>query len=310
MASVRDAFFNQIYECVKAGDDIYIITADLGAPSLDDFRKDFPERYISVGIAEQNLVTIAAGLALGGKKVIAYGLNPFPVTRAFDQVRSLMAELEIPVTLCALNAGLCSAECGYTHMPIEDMAMMRTLSNVKIMNPTDETIARKLAAETVVCNVPRFIRFDKSIAGTIYEEEDIDFERGFSIIGNKGQSKLGIITNGCYVKELNQWMQQSQNTDGIKLFDLYTLPVDEQALVDEIGKCQQMITIEENVLAGGLGSLLLEIMSDHEIMRPVKRMGLDTKKGYYHVFTNREYIRKDQFIDMDNIMKHIYSVLL
>lgn len=310
MASVRDAFFNQIYKCVQAGDDIYIISADLGAPSLDDFRKEFPERYISVGIAEQNLVTVAAGLALGGKKVIAYGLNPFPITRAFDQVRSLMAELEIPVTLCALNAGLCSAECGYTHMPIEDMAMMRTLSNIKIMNPTDETVARKLAEETAACNVPRFVRFDKSITGTIYEEDEIDFGRGFSIIGNKGQAKLGIITNGCYVKELNQWMRQCQDTDGIKLFDVYTLPVDEQALIGEIGKCQHIITIEENILAGGLGSLLLEIMSDHGIMKPIKRMGLDAKKGYYNVFTNREYIRKDQRIDMENIIKYIYRVLM
>lgn len=310
MASVRDAFFNQIYECVKAGDDIYVLTADLGAPSLDDFRKEFPERYVSVGIAEQNLVTVAAGLTLGGKKVIAYGLNPFPVTRAFDQVRSLMAELEIPVTLCALNAGLCSAECGYTHMPIEDMAMMRSLANVRIMNPTDETIARKLAVETAGCNVPRFIRFDKSIAGTIYEEEEIDFKRGFSVIGNKGQAKLGIITNGCYVKELNQWIRQSKDTDGIKLFDLYSLPVDERMLISEIGKCQQIITIEENVLAGGLGSLLLEILSDHGIKKPMKRMGLDTKKGYYNVFTNREYIRKDQRIDMENITKYIYSVLV
>ena len=113
MPTVRDSFFNEIYNQIRSDEDIYVITADLGAPSLDALRKDFPNRYISAGIAEQNLIEVSTGLAWTGKKVVAYGLNPFPITRAFDQVRCLMAELKVPFTLCALNAGLCSAESGY-----------------------------------------------------------------------------------------------------------------------------------------------------------------------------------------------------
>lgn len=309
MASVRDAFFNKIYELVQAGEDICVVTADLGAPGLDAFRHDFPDRYISVGIAEQNLVSVAAGLTLGRKKVVAYGLNPFPVTRAFDQIRSLMAELNIPVTLCALNAGLCSAECGYTHMPVEDMAMMRTLSNVRTVNPTDETMARKLAEETSFCTTPRFIRFDKSIHGRIYGKEEIDFERGFSVLGSQGASRLGIITSGCYVKELNQWMQESGEADEMKLIDLYALPVNEKQLLAEINKCGQLLTVEENMLAGGLGSLVLEIMSDAGMLKPVRRMGMDIKRGCYDVFTDREYIRKDQKIGMNDIVNNVRQAL-
>lgn len=309
MASVRDAFFNRLYECVRAGEDIYVLTADLGAPSLDQFRRDFPERYISVGIAEQSLVTVAAGLALGGKSVVAYGLNPFPITRAFDQIRCLMAELKIPVTLCALNAGLCSAECGYTHMPVEDLSMARTLSNVRFINPTDEVLARKLAEETSACKIPRIIRFDKSINGSVYNEGEIDFGRGFSVLGNQGAAKLGILASGCYVRELQQWMQQFPKADEIKLIDLYTLPVNEEKLLEEIRKCRQIFTIEEHVLAGGLGSLVLEILSDHGEGKPVKRMGLDVKKGYYEVFTDREYIRKDQKIDLGSIASQVQNAL-
>lgn len=105
MPSVRDKFFNTIFEMIKFGEDIYVVSADLGAPSLDDLRKYFPNRFINVGIAEQSLISISAGLAVSSKKVIAYGLNPFPVTRAYDQLRCLMGELKIPVTLCALNSG-------------------------------------------------------------------------------------------------------------------------------------------------------------------------------------------------------------
>ena len=95
MISVRDAFFNKIYDLVKSGEDIVIVTPDLGAPSLDEFRKNYPEKYVSVGIAEQNMISVAAGICLSGQNVIAYGLNPFPVTRAYDQIRSLMAELGV-----------------------------------------------------------------------------------------------------------------------------------------------------------------------------------------------------------------------
>lgn len=303
MVSVRDAFFTEIYDRVKGGDDIYIITADLGAPSLDDFRRDFPDRYISSGIAEQDLIQIAAGMTWGGCSVIAYGLNPFPVTRAFDQIRCLMAELKVPVTLCVLNAGLCSAECGYTHMPIEDMAMLRTLSNIEVYNPTDETISRMLARETQGYQKPRIIRFDKSIKGTLYTIPP-RFEKGFAVLGNQDEAELCVITTGCYTRELSQIYK---NNSKIKLIDLFKLPVDEVSLVSEILKCNQVITVEENVRSGGIGSMILEILSDHGILKQVRRYGLDLKNGYYDVFTDRKYIRKDQSINIEHLLDIIQN---
>lgn len=224
MASARDVFFTEIYNQVKKGEDIYIITADLGAPSLDDFRSDFPKRYISTGIAEQNLLSIAAGMAMSGLKVVAYGLNPFPITRAFDQIRCLMAELNIPFTLCVLNAGLCAAECGYTHMPIEDMAMLRTLSNIDIYNPSDETISEILAANTTSIHRPRIIRFDKAVSGSIFEESYIDFNKGFNVLGCKSEARIGLITNGTFTRELNQALGSRLGV--VKLIDLYKIPLD------------------------------------------------------------------------------------
>lgn len=299
MPSVRDAFFNEVYNLVKSGEDICIITADLGAPSLDDFRRDFPERYISVGIAEQSLISIASGLALGGKKVIAYGLNPFPITRAFDQVRCLMAELNIPITLCALNAGLCSAECGYTHMPVEDMAMMRTLGNVRTFNPTDETIAMKLAREMAECKYPRFIRFDKSLNGVLYSNEQVDFSDGFVCLKEGGHYDIGIITCGCYAKELRDW---ALIESGIQLIDIFEFPNNKEKLLDAIKACDAILTAEENVLSGGIGSYVLELLSDGSVYKPLKRLGLNFENGYYDVFTSRDYIRNGQDISIEKII--------
>ena len=305
MPSVRDAFFNEVYNLVKSGEDICIITADLGAPSLDDFRRDFPERYISVGIAEQSLISIASGLTLGGKKVIAYGLNPFPITRAFDQVRCLMAELNIPITLCALNAGLCSAECGYTHMPVEDLAMMKTLGNVRIFNPTDETIAMKLARETAECKYPRFIRFDKSLNGVLYSDEQVDFSDGFVCLKESGHYDIGIITCGCYAKELRDW---ALNESGTQLIDIFEFPNNKAKLLKTIESCDAILTVEENVLSGGIGSYILELLSDGRIYKPLKRLGLNFEKGYYDVFTSREYIRNNQNISIEKIISTAESL--
>lgn len=307
VASVRDAFFNEIYNLVKKGEDIYIITADLGAPSLDDFRRDFPDRYISVGIAEQNLITVAAGMALAGKKVIAYGLNPFPITRAFDQIRCLLSELKLPVTVCALNAGICAAECGYTHLPIEDMAMLRTLSNVEVYNPSDENVSIQLAHDTISHSIPRVIRFDKYINGIIYNSEQIDFDRGFSSLNKNGHADVCIVTNGIYVKELNYIFKGNDEYSNVKLIDLYKIPVDKNSLIKELMLCKKIVTVEENTKSAGLGSMILEILSDNKIERRIKRLGLNIPNGTYDVLTDRSFIRKDLGLDISNVLYEIYK---
>lgn len=303
MPTVRDSFFNEIYNQIRSDEDIYVITADLGAPSLDALRKDFPNRYISAGIAEQNLIEVSSGLAWTGKKVVAYGLNPFPITRAFDQVRCLMAELKVPFTLCALNAGLCSAESGYSHMPIEDFSMLRALSNVEIYNPSDEYISTQLAKQTSKLTLPRIIRFDKSISGYMYDY--VDFDKGFAVQGNDEYSKVGVVASGCYSKELSPICSKLN----IKLIDIFKFPFNESSLINELAKCEQIVTVEENVLKGGLGSSILELLSDFNLNKRVKRFGLNFTNGYYGVFTNKQFIRKDQLIDIDSLERNLSNLL-
>ncbi len=281
--NVRDVFFTEIENKAKQGEDLVITSADIGAPSLDAFRSNFGNRFVNVGIAEQNLIAVSAGLAFGGKKVIAYGLNPFPVTRAFDQVRNFMASMQIPITLTALNAGTCSAEAGYTHMPIENMSILRTLRNIKIINPSDETISRMLA-NVVMCELyPRYVQFDKYIDGIWYQEAEIDFEKGY-VIKKHGVQDTAIVTYGI-------WVQQCLST-GMEcdVVDCFSLPVDEELFVKDLSSYKHIITIEDGVLEGGIGSMVLEIFNQYRIDKRVTRLGLNRKNGYPKIYTNREMV--------------------
>ena len=304
MLSVRDAFFYSIYEQIKKGEDYYIITADLGAPSLDDLRKYYPDRYISVGIAEQSLIAISAGLAMAGHKVIAYGLNPFPVTRAYDQIKSVIAGMNIPITICGLNAGLCSAEAGYTHVPVEDFCMMRLLPNIEMYNPTDCTLAKLLGDTTGCMEYPRFIRFDKKLGEKIYEKDDINLSRGFAVFGNN-RAKVSIITLGIFVADMRRLADKYKNQ--IKVIDIFKMKPNEEKLAEEIAESKEILTVEENMLQGGIGSFLLEMLSDRKIIIPVSRIGVRLMP--YNVFTNRDYIQKDQQLDIEHIEKVIQKLI-
>ena len=294
--SVRDAFFDRIFELIQRGGDIVVVTPDLGAPSLDALREHYPDRYISVGIAEQSLISVAVGLALTGKRVVAYGLGPFPVTRAYDQVRCLLSEMDIPVTLCALNAGLCSAECGFTHVPVEDMGMIRILPNMRVYNPTDTSLSEIMADEVLTSNHPRYIRFEKNLRGGIYEPTKLDIMRGFTEYGVSGG--LGIVTCGIFVPEVrakvDELLAQGKR---VKVIDLFALPPDRDSLLRALMQCKALLTVEEQIVSCGIGAFILELLAENGVSMPLRRLGLRFENGYYDIFADRTYIRRDQGID-------------
>lgn len=298
---IRDIFFHEIYQQTRAGEDLVVVSADIGAPSLDDYRRDFPNRFINVGIAEQNLIAVSSGLQLAGKKVIAYGLNPFPVTRAFDQVRNIMASLQIPITLAALNAGTCSADAGYTHMPVENIAVLRTLRDIKIISPTDETIIKKLVKEIMGCPLPRYIQFDKFIEGRLYDWDDICFRKGF--VSNNKDSNIVIVANGIMAHNL---MKQDLPA---KIIDCFALPISEKEFVEEVCGCQQIITVEDGMVDGGIGSMVLEILNRFQIDIPVRKMGLRFENGYPDKYTNREMIFEEEKLSTMYIEQYINEMI-
>lgn len=290
---VRDRFFTDIYQYTRNGADVVICSSDLGAPSLDDFRRDFGNRFINVGIAEQNLISVAAGLQLTGKHVIGYSLNPFPVTRAYDQMRNILSSLRIPITVTALHAGTSNAEAGFTHLPIENISMMRNLRGVQIVNPTDEIIASRLADEVIKNPYPRYVQFDKELGDSIYEKDKIDFSKGF--VTNKFESDTIVIAYGYLARKCMRVI------DNAKVIDCFSLPVDDEPFVAEINHAKTIVTLDDGIITGGLGSMVMEIMNDYHIYAKLIRKGLQLKNGYPHQFMNRKTLLKSEGVDFENL---------
>ena len=303
LPSVRDAFFSEIYRMTEQGEDIVIVSADLGAPSLDEFRRKFPHRFVNVGIAEQNLLSVATGLALSGRHVIAFGLNPFPVTRAYDQLRNFLGDLRIPVTVAALNTGTCSAECGYTHMPLEDFAMVRMIPSIKMVNPSDTSIAQVAARELVTSSLPTYIRFDKFLTEAYYQESEVDFQKGFFEM--QASERFAVITTGNFSSMLKNRINTIKiQGESPSLFDCYAFPLDTDLLAERLKPFSCIVTLEDQTPCAGLGSLIMEVLSKHGIVKPIRSLGIESKYWEGRIM-NRNAIYDEMGYDIKSLEKRL-----
>ena len=293
----REFFFYKVYDLVKGGDDIVLVTPDLAAPSLDKFRIDFPDHYISVGVAEQSLISTACGLALGGKKVIAWGLNPFVVTRALDQIRNTVSLMDIPIIISGLHTGLSSAISGATHVVITDLSVIRTCSKISTFNPSDIYICNDIFDEVLRFKRPYYLRFDKDITYEI-ERMHYCFRDGFSVV-LEGSNEV-VLTTGYHVNICRQAIEQSQTNKA--LIDVFRIPCNKERLIEELKSYKQVITVEEHVLQGGFGSFILEVVADFGLCIPIKRIGIDIEKGYPDFFGNRDFFEHHFGLDRDSLI--------
>jgi len=146
--TMRDAFFNRVYELAKGDKNIMIVSADMGAPSIDKFRDNLKEQYVDTGIAEQNAVLVASGLALSGKKPFVYAIMPFVTTRVHEFAKLELGLMKLPVTIVGVGTGYSYDDSGPTHHTIEDISIMRAIPNLEILSPSDSNMASFFADKT------------------------------------------------------------------------------------------------------------------------------------------------------------------
>jgi len=301
--SQRDSFWNKVYELAREDTDVMIVSADMGAPALDKFRKDLSQQYVNTGIAEQNAVLVAAGLALEGKKVFAYAIAPFITYRCIEQIKLYLAAMKVPVTLVGVGSGISYDDSGPTHHTIEDISMLRVLPNFTIHNTTDSAMATALAEISCRMDKPNYVRLDRKMASDLYDENS-DFSVG--VASHREGSDLALVATGNMVyRALEVAEALAKEKVSASVTDVYSIPVNGPALLDAVGTAERIVTMEEHALPGGFGSAVLEVLSEQGRNTPVLRLGMDISESYCYKYGGREHMQGLYGLDTASVLGSI-----
>lgn len=290
----RDVFINVIFEAAKKDKDIVFLTADLGAKALDNFSKELPQQCLHVGISEQNMIDLAAGLSQMGKKVYCYAMAPFATLRCFEQIRVCLGAMKQPVTIIGVGVGYGYDDAGPTHYATEDLACMRTIAGMEIYTPADNVMTGKIADLTLRVPALRYIRLDRKALEPIYNI-NARAENGMHDM-LPGNETL-IMASGLMVHTALSFKKFSV----LDVYRIKPLAVDE--LMRICARHKHLVTLEEHFLAGGFGSAILEALNDAGVNRPVLRLG--SRHHYYFENGGRNYIHELAGIDEESVKKAI-----
>lgn len=276
---MRDAFFDQLYSIISRDRDVILLTDDQGAFGVQRIQEDYRDQYINVGIAEQNLVSVAAGLALGGKKPFIYGIATFMSLRCYEQIKVDLCALNLPVTIIGSGAGYTYSYDGPTHHAVQDVAVMRTLPEMSIYNPSDAVITSRIADIAYHSPGPKYVRIEKGQLPAIYSHTDT-FASGFHVL-RPGRDVMIVSTGVMVHKCLRVADALANRSVHAGVLDLYRVkPVDHEALLSALKDSGLLVTVEEHSIVGGVGSLVGEILLDGGLLVPLKRAGLPDRHAY------------------------------
>ena len=305
LKTMRDAFIEQVYERMNSNKNIFFLTADFGAPSLDKIREKFKDRFLNVGIAEQNLINIATGLALEGFTVYAYAIAPFITMRAYEQIRSnlsISSQIRpVNVNLIGVGAGISYDVSGPTHHCLEDISIMRLLRNIMVFSPSDWKLAKCFIDYSINIKAPKYIRFDSKPVSQIYSNiHSFNFENGFYELMQGG--KVCIVSTGYMTHMALKAAKRLQNVGIVDIFILK--PVNEKLLYETLKKYEFIITIEEAFInSGGLDSLISKVFFDNQSSLKLKRLGFNDK--YVFDLGSRDHLHRLHNLDEESIIRTV-----
>ena len=279
MIATRESYGKALAELGEKYKDVVVLDADLAAATKTiDFKKKFPERFFDVGIAEQDLMGTAAGLALGGKIPFASTFAIFASGRAYDQVRNTIAYSKLNVKIAATHAGITVGEDGASHQALEDISLMRSVPNMIVVSPADDKSTKWIIEEEINYNGPMYIRLARPATEEIYDE-NTKFELGKGIQHGDGEDATVIATGVTVAEALKAKEELAKDGINIRVVDIHTIkPIDKDLIVKCAKETKKMITVEDHSIIGGLGTAVCEVLSE-EYPTKVIRMGIKDEFG-------------------------------
>ncbi len=300
----RDVFIEAIKKKARQDKDIIFMSADFGAPALDSFRDDLPSQFIHCGISEQHMIDMAAGMALAGKKVYVYAMAPFITLRCIEQIKCSLALMDLPVTVISVGGGLGYADAGPTHYSTEDIACMRSLVGVEVISPCDELSTNAIAELTLRTPKLRVIRLERHALAPVYEG-GFSPSKGFNELSSG--ERVCILSYGHLLHRVQEAAVICEGKGvGVGVIDVFCVKPLSVELAEVLNTYQYIVTVEEHCSSGGFGSAILELLSDNDILKPVKRMALPER--YFFENGGRELLLNDFGLSISNIVDKVMSV--
>ena len=277
--ATRQSYGEALLELGKENENIVVLDADLStATKTSLFAKEFPNRFFDMGIAEQNMITTAAGMATCGKIPYASTFAVFAAGRAYDQIRNSICYPKLNVKICATHAGITVGEDGATHQMIEDISLMRTLPNMTVISTSDDMQTKWAVKEISKINGPVYLRLSRLATPVIYDENQ-KFELGKAIQIGEGTDAT-IFATGVTVSEAIK-VQEILKDKGVnvRVVDVHTIkPIDREMIIKSAKETKKLISIEDHNIIGGLGSAISEVLSD-ECPAKLVRLGIKDTFG-------------------------------
>lgn len=288
---MRNAFAAEITACAADNPNVVLLSGDIGNRLFDTYRAQNPARFYNCGVAEANMISVAAGLALCGLRPVAYTIAPFITTRCFEQIRVDVCYHHVPVVIVGTGAGLSYAANGATHLACEDLAILRVLPNMTVVCPGDPLEVRAGLRAALAHDGPVYLRLGKKGEPAIHQELPT-LTLGKGIVLQPGSDICLLSTGNMLAVAMQAAAQLTERGVSVQVVSLHTVkPLDEALLADVFARFSVVTSIEEHSLIGGLGGSIAEWLAD----RPAQRARLcriGTPDQFPHVAGNQGYARK------------------
>jgi transketolase len=272
--ATREAYGNALAE-FGSNEKIVVLDADLsGSTKTASFKKKYPERFFNMGIAEGNMMSVAAGLASCGKIVFASTFAMFAAERACEQIRNSICYPELNVKVCATHAGITVGEDGASHQCVEDIAIMRALPNMTVISPADAIEARQAVKAAIEYQGPVYMRLGRLAVPIVFDEKDYKFELGKGVTVKDGQDLTIIATGYMLHKAIEAAEKLAEEGVSARVINIHTIkPIDRELIIKAAKETGGIITAEEHNIIGGLGSAVAEVLVQNYPV-PVKMVGM------------------------------------
>ena len=304
---MRIAFVNTLLEMAKKDKRIMLLTGDLGFSVFEQYIKELPKQYLNMGIAEQNMTGVAAGMAMEDKIPLIYSIVPFATMRNFEQIRNDICYQNLNVKIVGVGAGFSYGPYAHTHHGLEDIGILRTLANLIILCPGDP-IEVTLTTKAMLNHVgPVYLRLGKAGEPNIHETIP-NFKIGKGIVIEDGKDLTIIATSTFLQRAWEVTSSLKQKGLFVRLISMHTIkPLDTQIILESARKTPAIFTLEEHSIIGGLGSAVAEVLAENNMGLIFKRIGVPDR--FSKVIGSQEYMRQENGLSIDQIVEQISSSL-